>query len=192
MRILNVTRVLPLLSLLWLFPVPGFGQAAPEQALAEEARRLVHDFVNRLKPQLQQAMKEGGPTHAIAVCADVAPTLADALSASSGWLVRRVSLQQRNASRAVPDEWELGVLAEFDARQRAGDDPADLHFGERQGKRYRYMQAQGVEGLCLTCHGQNLAPAVLDALREYYPDDRATGYALGQVRGAISLSRAVP
>jgi hypothetical protein len=51
------------------------------------------------------------------------------------------------------------------------------------------MQAQGVEAICLTCHGQNLSQPVIDALQQYYPDDMATGYQLGQVRGAISLSR---
>ena len=65
----------------------------------------------------------------------------------------------------------------------------DLHVGELQGTRYRYMQAQGAQAICLTCHGENLAQPVIDALRQYYPDDMATGYQLGQVRGAISLSR---
>ena len=51
------------------------------------------------------------------------------------------------------------------------------------------MQAQGAEAICLTCHGENLAQPVIDALQQYYPDDMATGYQLGQVRGAISLSR---
>lgn len=172
----------------------GISAAEPshEDTLRQEAVALVQQFVGQLKPQLQRALQEGGPTHAIAVCADVAPTIADSLSASSGWLVRRVSLQQRNASRAVPDGWEREVLEQFDARQRAGESPVELRFGELLGNRYRYMQAQGVEGVCLACHGESLAPEVLEALQEYYPDDMATGYQPGQVRGAISLSRVVP
>ena len=51
------------------------------------------------------------------------------------------------------------------------------------------MQAQAVEPLCLVCHGKGLSDEVQDALEQYYPDDTATGYSLGQVRGAISLSR---
>ncbi len=157
--------------------------------LALEAGRLAQQFVGRLKPQLKQAMAEGGPTHAIEVCADIAPSIADALSAESGWLVKRVSLKSRNASRAVPDQWEQGVLVEFDRRQAAGEAPADLHFGEIAGGRYRYLQAQGVEPLCLVCHGKGLADEVQLTLEQYYPDDWATGYELGEVRGAISLSR---
>lgn len=181
-----MARVLP--ALLLLCSAYALGATQQEQ-LQQEARALVQQFVGQLKPQLQQAMREGGPTRAIAVCADAAPTIADSLSNSSGWEVRRVSLQQRNASRAVPDKWERAVLQQFDTSAAAGENPMDLHVGELQGTRYRYMQAQGAEAICLTCHGQNLAQPVIDALRHYYPDDMATGYQLGQVRGAISLSR---
>jgi hypothetical protein len=53
----------------------------------------------------------------------------------------------------------------------------------------RYMQAQGVGTICLTCHGEDLSGPVRATLEKYYPDDWATGYSLGQVRGAISLSK---
>ena len=181
-----MTRALSLLLLLCSTSALG---AAQQEQLQQEARALVQQFVGQLKPQLQQALQEGGPTRAIAVCATAAPTIADSLSDSSGWQVRRVSLQQRNASRAVPDKWERAVLQQFDTSAAAGENPMDLHVGELQGTRYRYMQAQGVEAICLTCHGQNLSQPVIDALQQYYPDDMATGYQLGQVRGAISLSR---
>lgn len=166
-----------------------FAAEPVEKPLQVQAGELAQQFVGLLKPQLKQAMEEGGPSQAIAVCADLAPGIADALSATSGWTVKRVSLNVRNASRAVPDEWEQVVLLEFDRRQRAGEEAASLHFGEVTGGQYRYMQAQGVEPLCLSCHGKGLADATELTLQEYYPDDMATGYSLGQVRGAISLSR---
>ena len=156
-----------------------------------QARALAQEFVGLLKPRLKQAMDEGGPTRAIAVCADAAPAIADALSTRSGWTVERVSLKSRNASRAAPDPWERSVLLEFDRRQAAGEDAANISFGEIVGNRYRYMQAQGVEPLCLLCHGKGLADDVQETLKQYYPDDWAVGYSLGEVRGAISLSTAV-
>ena len=163
--------------------------AADDAALEAEARELVASFVGRLKPELQSALQAGGPVNAIAVCADKAPQIADALSESSGWLVRRVSLRARNASRAIPDTWETAVLEEFDRRQVAGAAPATLSYAEVTPSHFRFMQAQGVEPVCLLCHGSNPDSAVIDTLQTYYPDDTATGYGLGQVRGAISLSK---
>ncbi len=164
-------------------------QPPPTAQLQQEARDLVGEFAGRLKPQLQSALHEGGPAHAIGICADRAPEIADALSAQSGWQVKRVSLKSRNASRATPDPWERDVLLRFDARQAAGEQPQQLNHGEIVGGHYRYMQAQGVEPVCLMCHGESLSEPVLQTLRDYYPDDTATGYLPGQVRGAISLSR---
>jgi len=166
----------------------ALGAEATTAAPGTEAAALAAEFVGLLKPQLKQALTEGGPTHAIAICADIAPGIADSLSAQSGWIVRRVSLKSRNASRAVPDSWERKVLLEFDRRQAAGEQPAELHFGEVVNGQYRYMQAQVVEPVCLVCHGKGLSDEVQATLKEYYPDDWATGYSLGQVRGAISLS----
>jgi hypothetical protein len=166
---------------------PAVGE--PNEPLEAEARELVQQFIGRLKPQLKQAMGAGGPTHAIEVCASEAPKIADSLSAQSGWFVKRVSLKARNASRALPDDWERTVLERFDQRQAAGEKASDIHFGERTGSTYRYMQAQAAEGLCLVCHGESLAPPVADVLDQYYPDDRARGYEMGQVRGAISVAR---
>ena len=168
--------------------LPG---AHAEEPLQQKAAELAREFVGRLKPQLKQAMADGGPTHAVEVCASEAPKIAESLSAESGWEVRRVSLRQRNASRATPDRWERTVLQQFDQRQLAGEKPSDLHFGEFTGESYRYMQAQGVEGVCLVCHGESVAAAIATTLEKYYPDDRATGYSMGQVRGAISLQKPV-
>lgn len=156
-------------------------------AVEAEARALVQQFVGQLKPQLQQAIAEGGAGQATAVCANIAPALMDELSASSGWSVRRVSLQPRNAERGIPDAWEREVLERFSAQQAEGAAAQTLSYGAKVKGQYRYMQAQGVEPLCLMCHGTELAEPVRQALAEYYPDDSATGYSLGEVRGAISL-----
>ncbi|QFU75847.1 DUF3365 domain-containing protein [Halioglobus maricola] len=160
-------------------------------ALDDEAASLAQEFVGRLQPQLKQAMEEGGPGMAIEVCSHQAPLIADTLSAESGWIIKRVSLKSRNASRAVPDQWERAVLEDFDRRAAAGESPVTIHYSETTPSHYRHLQAQGAEGLCLMCHGKDLAPTVNEALELYYPDDMATGYTAGQVRGAISLTKSI-
>lgn len=162
---------------------------ADTTTLEAEAWDLSSRFMQRLKPELQSAMASGGPGKAIEICASQAPKIADALSAESGWLVKRVSLKQRNASRAVPDDWERRVLEDFDRRQAAGETAASLTHGEVVGQHYRYLRAQSVDAVCLVCHGEQRAPEVQATLKEYYPDDIAVGYSLGQVRGAISVAK---
>jgi hypothetical protein len=77
----------------------------------------------------------------------------------------------------------------FDQRQARGESAAKMAFAEVVDGKYRFMKAQGVEPVCLACHGANIKPEVEAALKEKYPGDMARGYMLGQIRGAFSLSR---
>ena len=178
------------LSVVLLLPLPAPASDA-DPSLMSEARALADEFVAALKPQLKGALQAQGPAGAIAVCADVAPQIADSLSLTSGWHVRRVSLKTRNASLAVPDAWETEQLNRLDALVADAEKGAVLEYGEQTGNRFRYLRGQRVEPVCLTCHGQQLSAEVIEALDTYYPDDIATGYAVGDLRGAISLSRTV-
>ena len=46
-------------------------------------------------------------------------------------------------------------------------------------------------GTCLACHGtaDNIPEAVKRKLAADYPNDRATGYAPGQIRGAVTVKK---
>ncbi|MGM0562933.1 MAG: Tll0287-like domain-containing protein [Pseudomonadota bacterium] len=159
--------------------------------LEAQAQTLVREFVSTLKPALKGAMQEGGPVHAIDVCAVKAPDIASTLSAQTGWEVSRVSLKTRNPE-AKPDEWERKQLKAFEQRQKSGESAESISTQLKTESEFRYMQAQGTGGLCLTCHGENVAPEVQAKLDELYPKDRATGYQAGDIRGAISLVKRFP
>ncbi|MEX2488758.1 MAG: DUF3365 domain-containing protein [Pseudomonadales bacterium] len=155
--------------------------------LESEAREIVRRFAGELKPELKHAIAEGGPVNAIEVCSKRAPEIAGRLNRETNWTVTRVSLKPRNRETGTPDAWEKEVLESFDRRQSAGESPTDLEHAQVTEGNFRYMKAQGVEPLCLTCHGKTLAPSVQEALQTNYPEDMATGYSPGEIRGAFSL-----
>jgi cytochrome c553 len=78
-------------------------------------------------------------------------------------------------------------LQEFEQRQQAGEAPAQINKAELVDGEFRYMQAQAAAPLCLTCHGTDIPSEVSEALARLDPNDMATGYLAGQIRGAISL-----
>lgn len=160
---------------------------------AAEAKALVKEFATTLQGELQAAMKNGGPTNAIAVCQERAPAIAADLSAQSGWEIGRTSLKARNAADNTPDAWEQQVLADFDARRAAGEDVQPMAYAEvvetADGKTFRFMKAIPTGDVCLACHGSDITPEVVAAIDERYPDDAARGYSLGDVRGAFTLAK---
>ena len=157
--------------------------------LKKEAITIVKKFGGTLKPQLGKALKSGGPVHAIDVCSVQAPEIAQKLTKESGWDVSRVSLKARNNKTAIPDAWETKVLKQFDQRQASGEKAEKMAFAEVVDGQFRFMKAQGVAPVCLTCHASKVKPEVEAALKKNYPNDMARGYSLGQIRGAFSLKK---
>ena len=95
-----------------------------------------------------------------------------------------------------PDAWELTVLRDFEVRKAAGEDPGTLDHAEivvADGQRtFRYMKAIGTQPVCTVCHGTTIAPEVTARLDALYPEDRARGFAVGDIRGAFSIAQPVP
>lgn len=170
---------------------------AADEAWVQDARSVATAIPPKLLAVMTQEMDKGGPEAAIPVCSEKAPQMAKAASEQTGWKIRRVTLRERNP-KAVPDTWERAALEDFDRRAAAGEKPATLERAEQvtvDGQPVqRYIRALPVGAICLSCHGDaaNFSPSVLAKLQAHYPNDKATGYSLGQLRGAITLQRPVP
>ena len=162
--------------------------AADIEALTAEARAAVKGFAVALKGELKAAIEAGGPEHALGVCNSAAPMIGADSSAAYGGEVGRTSLRLRNPANAA-DAWELAVLEDFEARKAAGEAVAGLERAEIIGSVFRYMKAILTAELCTKCHGSDIAPEVVELLALHYPEDRARGFAVGDIRGAFTLSK---
>jgi uncharacterized protein DUF3365 len=184
----------------WLSAVAALalwhGAAAAQDDVKERtnaARAAAMDFGKTLLGELQKAMASGGPVAAIGVCNVEAPAIASEKSAAMHMTIARTSLKLRQPKNA-PDEWELRQLQSFEQRKAAGENPAQIEIGEyveRDGKKlFRYMKAIPTGEICVSCHGAALAPDVSAKLKELYPKDTATGFKVGDLRGAFTITEA--
>ncbi len=87
------------------------------------------------------------------------------------------------------------MLAEFAERAAKGEAFTGMTHTEvvtePGGQYYRFMKPIVVQPQCLLCHGPGaqIPPAVQDGLRQRYPFDAAIGYAVGDLRGAVSIKQ---
>ena len=157
-----------------------------------EAKAAIAAFGNALKTELMAAMQAGGPLNAIEVCSIRAPAIAESVSLDSGMQLSRVSLRNRNPGNA-PNDWQASVLREFEARLAAGEAAESLSWQDvsRSGSQqeFRLMKAIPTAPLCLQCHGAALAPPVAEKIAELYPEDKATGFREGDIRGAFVVTK---
>lgn len=168
-------------------------QTESERAL--QSRNLSQDYAAKLKGTLMGAIQAGGPEAAIAVCKVKAPAIAKEKAASTGWSIGRTALKLRNPANS-PDAWERYVLLRFQDQISDGTEVKNLEHYEtttKNGERvFRYMRAIPTQAPCLICHGSNLSQNVKAKIEELYPEDRATGFSQGELRGAFTIVQPLP
>ena len=166
----------------------------PAEADVVAARAAAEELGSRLKRQLIAAMETGGPTSAIGVCRQAAPAIASRVSNASGVTMARTSLRVRNPANAA-DEWEREQLVAFAEAHAAGADLASLERSAivREDDRavFRWIKPIAMGEVCAQCHGSSIEPDVAKAIARLYPADQATGFALGEVRGAFTARKIV-
>ncbi len=162
--------------------------------LTEEGRKTADSLVQMIRSELVKAIDTSGPLRAIVVCKYSVPEITSNISRTSGWKVSRVALRPRNPALGAADAWEQRAILGFEQAVARGEkepfEAAEV-VTEPAGKFFRYARALTLAPLCMTCHGptENITEAVKAQLAAEYPNDRATGYKPGQVRGAVTIKR---
>jgi hypothetical protein len=183
-------HILPVLALLALSLNTHGGQQNDVTA----AKSAIKELAGALQVELKTAMQAGGPVAAIGVCNTQAPKIAEEVSAAHSMKLSRVSLKNRSPGN-VPSAWQTAVLESFEARKAAGEDVGSLAWSETAsvdgGQEFRFMKAIPTGGICLACHGVTIAPDVKQQLAALYPEDLATGYSEGDIRGAFVVTKSL-
>ena len=161
----------------------------------QKARDATSILSERLRSSLGAAIKSKGVAASLSHCQTLSPDLVTNASDEFGFEAERTALRLRNPEHA-PDEWELKVLQLFQAKIGGGADPAKLEYAEilttaEGDKLFRYMRPIMMADMCLACHGPDVKQDVKSEIARYYPDDKALGFKLGELRGAFSLAHLI-
>ncbi|MEJ2603476.1 MAG: DUF3365 domain-containing protein [Gammaproteobacteria bacterium] len=158
--------------------------AAVSPRKVAQAEQAAAELGSRLKSRLVDTMAAEGPVAAIRVCSEEAPEIARQVSGDTGLTVSRTSLRVRNPDNA-PDARERAVLELWQKRIEDGTPAAALGTFVSDGGDFLWMKPIVAGAPCLMCHGIDIPDAVANAIADRYPQDRATGFAEGDLRGAF-------
>ena len=165
--------------------------AERESAVRAEGAAATQALMTTLQTNLVTSMEEGGPVEAIEFCATRALALTDSVSDSlgDGISIKRVSERHRNPENA-PDASEIEAIRHFEAALADNGALPDDWVQETPAGELRFYRPLTIAPPCLNCHGDpvNMDPRVVEVLQASYPDDQATGYEAGDLRGLIRVS----
>jgi hypothetical protein len=147
-----------------------------ESEMARAAGAL-EPLKKELRKALKGALKEGGPEQAIEVCQLRAPEIAR-LTSTGGAVLGRTSHRVRNPENA-PEAWMSVFLEEYLA-DPSDDEPRAVRLASGD---IGYVEPIRMKGICMQCHGDRIKPRVNARLQALYPEDEATGFKKGELRG---------
>ncbi|KLU07533.1 Cytochrome c family protein [Rhodopirellula islandica] len=129
----------------------------------------------KLSGRLMEAMGSQGPAGAIAVCQKEANQIATDVGDQHGVMIGRTGVRLRN-TKNLPPSWAKSMTeAKVSTPQFVS-----LTNGHAAALLPIQLQSQ-----CLMCHGptEQIAPVISDQLTKLYPNDQATGFREGELRG---------
>lgn len=197
--------------LVWLLTYCSSDKKVDQQAVKEELKKreikkipeaeiikkvydigeeIASNAQKTLAKNLKSAIVSGGVENAISFCNIKAMPLIDSLSKQYGAEIKRVSMKYRNPNDK-PNELEQEILEAYAAQLK---DSTSLKTNVQVLDDNSFLFTKPImitNPLCLNCHGMEsngLTKETRDFILTKYPDDKATGYKLGELRGMWSIT----
>jgi hypothetical protein len=166
-------------------------QAVDREAFTASADSISGLAQNALLQSVSGAIAAGGSLHAIEFCNVQAIPITDSVAAKHGFKIQRVTDRTRNKANALSGEKEIALFETIQENLQAGKMRENYLIESESGAITYYKPIVLAMPTCLQCHGQpesDIESATLRKIKEKYPDDAATGYSLGQLRGMWKVS----
>lgn len=177
-------------------PDPTTVQAAPvalsaemQQAAVQRGKVIVSETASLLSSNLQSAIQQSGISNALPFCALAASPLTVGMAGKHGVSIRRVTHKARNPADKA-DAAELVILKQLEAVLRtatAANPPPSSVTNFTASTATFFAPIILNNELCLKCHGEpgkDIAAENVALIQRLYPQDEATGFKLGDLRGA--------
>ena len=134
------------------------------------------------------AIQKEGVLHALSFCNVQAMPLTDSMATKHNAIIKRVSDKNRNPKNKANSE-ELEYLSVYKEVLSNGEEPESIVV--ERGEKVNFYYPIVTNNMCLKCHGtpgQDIQPKTLERIQKLYPNDKAIGYDVNEVRGMWSIT----
>lgn len=156
----------------------------PDKVRLDEGKQTAQSFQAALLSELGRALENGGVANAINYCNLQALPITDSISKMHGVQISRVSHKYRNPNNAA-STFEQELIRRYQKDITAGVDVKPTLEGE-----LFYAPIAIKMPLCLSCHGvpgEDITPEDFILINAVYPNDNATHFKMGDVRGLLKI-----
>ena len=155
-----------------------------------KGKEIAQMTVKNLGGNLIKHMKEGGPQQAIPFCNTAAQPLTEEVARKYNVLIKRTSHKIRNENNK-PTKAEETILKQYlTLISNNNKELKPIVSKDKEGKVHFYAPIK-LEAKCLACHGtigKEVTTKTDSILKALYPNDKATGFKTGDLRGIVSIT----
>ncbi|HEX5670309.1 MAG TPA: DUF3365 domain-containing protein [Sulfuricurvum sp.] len=165
--------------------LPLYAQNDSNEESAKIGETVSAALIQKLGGELKMQMTKNGPIAALGFCNASAQTLTKEVSATTHYTVKRVSMLERNPQNRANAQ-EAAVLNAWQAKLNAAQPLPAYEIASDGNMNHFYKPILINNEACLKCHGAVDSQSELGkAIKAAYPNDIATGYKMGDLRGMI-------
>jgi hypothetical protein len=180
MRHLSLTSLLLTSTLLTAAPLT-------QEDMIQQGSAVSTLLVQKLGGELKTQMQTSGALGALHFCSQNAQILTEQVGKESNTSIKRVSINNRNPINKA-NKQETALLNEWSNLVKSGKPlPSHILVKTSDTSTSYYKPIVINNEACLKCHG-NIEGDLAKAIAIAYPEDKATGYKMGDLRGMIVIS----
>jgi hypothetical protein len=142
-------------------------------------------LLKTLGGELKKKLQEGDLKGAIEFCATNGLSITHQLDEKLGEniSIKRISMKNRNPEN-LPNDSEAKILYMLE------NSPQSILTRVSDGSYKLYKPVRVAKPVCLKCHGkgEDMPEVARKTIHSLYPQDRATGYSMGDLRGAVVVT----
>ncbi|WP_281778149.1 c-type heme family protein [Croceibacter atlanticus] len=162
--------------------------SAKSKTPADRGQEYALNTKKELGKNLMGTIQKKGTLEAVTFCNKQAYPITDSMAVAQNASIRRVSDKPRNPENQANAK-ELGIIARF--KKAIASNEKYQPVTEIENGTVKFYAPITTNSMCLQCHGslqKDIEPKVLTALTNLYPEDKAIGYDVNEVRGIWSIT----
>ena len=152
-----------------------------------DSNELIQHLAQNLKKTLVSAIKDKGLIGAVEQCNIEAPIISQNIS-TDNLKVSRIASKNRNPENKATLE-QIDVLRFFEQEMSLGKSPKNLYKLIETQDSIQYLKPIVTGKVCLACHGSDVSGELKAKIKKLYPNDLATGFKEGSLRGAFLVEK---
>lgn len=158
-----------------------------EEQATLKGNQISTALLQKLGGELKSQMQTSGPIGALHFCSQNALTLTEQIAKESKTSIKRISINNRNPVNQGNKD-EIALLNEWDKLLKKGQPLPEQKLVKVSNSTIMYYKPIVINNeACLKCHG-NVEGELAKAIHTTYPEDKATGYKMGDLRGMIAVT----